>query len=606
LVFFPVNFNYWKDKEQQTRENYKLQPRSNLPPEPNVIRCPNPRCGALKDANIALCPHCGERYCPNGHLIKPYSRYCPVCRWEDRNFRPPTGPRIPTSKISEPDETKTHKVQYECPNCHSPLEENGKCNICGYLGSRYSGEFRDKKTFEKVPDNISTVPQQHLDSFAEQRTPLKEAESSQLRDVAQKDWISQSKVLVSETPSSPKRDKTKSRKDWGYKPEISSKFKLFLIFGIVAIVIIAGASVFWILNDNGNQPGTSTLPNSEPLNPPFAGVPSFVISNVLHTDITQSSAVITWVTDKPSTSKVEYGTNPDYGFEEVDENSVTNHSVKLIHLDPDTTYYYRVISVDESGNAVMSESGGTFMTEPLPDTVPPVIDEVEIADVSDSTAIITWVTDEEASSVVYYGKTPAYSTKFSPDDSLVAFHKVSLSKLEADKTYYFKLESVDERGNKAVFDAAQSFKTLSPIPTGPSVGKRAPDFTLYNLDGDQSVTLSELRGKIVMINFWAPGCGACVAEMPDIEAVYKAWSGTKELEVISIGGGYEMYVRNIVEEKGWTLPVFPNPDGSVFTAYQISTIPRTFFVDTKGIIRKIELGSFANQEQIVEVLNSLQ
>jgi len=486
------------------------------------------------------------------------------------------------------------------------MEENEtRCpnRECNYLTQgRYSGEFRDKKTFEKVPDNISSVSQQNLDSFVERRTPLKEAGSSQLRDVAQKDWISQSKVLVSETPSLPKRDRMKSGRDWEYQPERPSKFKLFLIIGIVAIVIIAGASVFWILNKGEVNQEQVTQPSV----PAVEDVPSLVISDVLHADITQSSVVITWVTEKPATSKVEYGTGPDYGFEEIDENLATAHSVKLIRLNPDTTYYYRVISTDTSGNMAISEAAGTFITEPLPDTVPPVISEVEIADVSDSTAIITWVTDEAADSVVYYGKTPAYSTKFSPDDGLVTLHKVSLSKLEADKTYYFKLESADERGNKAVFDAAQSFKTLAPIPTGPSVGKRAPDFTLYNLGGDQSVTLSELRGKIVMINFWAPGCAACVAEMPDIEAVSKTWSGTKELEIIAIGGGYEMYVRNIVEEKGWTVPVFPNPDGNVFTDYQISTIPRTFFVDTKGIIRKIELGSFANQEKIVEILNSLQ
>ena len=103
------------------------------------------------------------------------------------------------------------------------------------------------------------------------------------------------------------------------------------------------------------------------------------------------------------------------------------------------------------------------------------------------------------------------------------------------------------------------------------------------------------------------GCGACVAEMPDIDAVYKTWSGTRELEILAINAGdYEIYIRNIVEEEKWTLPIFIDPDRVAIEAYQISRIPRTFFIDTNGIIRKIELGRFDNQDQITEALNSLQ
>jgi thiol-disulfide isomerase/thioredoxin len=110
-----------------------------------------------------------------------------------------------------------------------------------------------------------------------------------------------------------------------------------------------------------------------------------------------------------------------------------------------------------------------------------------------------------------------------------------------------------------------------------------------------------------MINFWAVGCGACVAEMPDIDEVYKTWSGSKELEILAINAGdYEMYIKNKVEEEKWTLPIFVDSDRTAVAKYQISRIPRTFFIDTNGIIRKIEMGRFDNYDQIKEALNSLQ
>ncbi len=592
-----------------------MQPRSNLPPEPNVTRCPNPRCGALKDANTAVCPHCGERYCPSGHLLKPYSRICRVCNWEDRNFKPSSLGKMAGSVSSKPDETKTHKVQYECPQCHNPVEEGDKrCPICGWLADwQYSGEFRDKKTLERVPDIVSPVSQRHLDNDMGRRTPVGESASSQLKDFAHKDWkhnvFSSDSVLV---------HKKKDRRDrgWGNKAagttggsSESSKDRLLVAVRIAAVVVFIAIIAFVILmyKENIQSAISSVFSKSTPTIHVASDVVPPEIDQISASEITQDSVIITWVTDEPATSQVEYGTSTNYGSAtDPDEKLVTTHNVKLSALSPGTTYYFAVMSKDTSGNPATYSTVEKFTTATPPDTTPPIISEVKIADVSDSTITITWVTDEEATSQVDYGKTASYGYTIPPVDSLITNHSVTLSGLEADKTYYFRVKSKDASGNEAVFDANQSFKTLSPISTGPSVGKRAPDFTVYNLDGDQSVTLSKLRGKIVMVNFWAPSCGACVAEMPEIDAVYKTWSGSKELEVIAIGGGYEIYIRNMIEEEGWTLPIFHDPDGIAFESYQISNIPRTFFIDTKGIIRKIELGRFDNKDQIIEALNSLQ
>ena len=88
-----------------------------------------------------------------------------------------------------------------------------------------------------------------------------------------------------------------------------------------------------------------------------------VIASVSVSEISYSSATITWTTDESTTSQVEYGTTAAYGTTtKLDKKRVESHSVELINLDPDTTYYYRAISKDASGNETISP-GKTFHTE---------------------------------------------------------------------------------------------------------------------------------------------------------------------------------------------------------------------------------------------------
>jgi len=279
--------------------------------------------------------------------------------------------------------------------------------------------------------------------------------------------------------------------------------------------------------------------------------------------------------------------------------------VKLNALNPSATYHYKVKSKNVNGKVAESSTDSTFITLAPPDTTPPQITGVKIIDVSDTTVTIAWMTDEKATSRVEYGTSASYGSLTPADENLVTNHTITITGLEADKTYYFKVKSSDAKKNEAAINASQPFKTQPPVPTGIEVGKRAPDFTVYTIDG-AAVTLSQLRGKIVMVNFWAIGCGACVAEMPDIEAVYKTWAG-KELRILAINAGdHPIYIRNFIAEQKTSLPIFIDSDRTAVRDYQISRIPRTFFIDSSGMIRRVLLGSFDNQEQIKEALNALQ
>jgi len=324
-------------------------------------------------------------------------------------------------------------------------------------------------------------------------------------------------------------------------------------------------------------------------------------------EVTSSGATITWSTSEPATTLLEYGTTSSYGkTADISGGLVTSHKVQLNSLDPSTTYHYRAVSKNAAGKTASSPSDSTFITAAPPDRTAPVIAAINVLDASDISATITWTTNEKATSQVEYGTSASYGSTTAMDEVLATNHSITIHGLEGEKTYYFRIKSKDASGNEGISEANQTFKTLTPVPTGLEAGKRAPDFTVYTLDGDP-VTLSRLRGKIVMINFWAIGCSACVAEMPDIEAVYKTWSGQKEFKLLAINAGdHPIYVEKFIKEKSYTMPIYMDNDHAALSGYQISRIPRTIFIDSAGIIRKIELGRFDNQNQITAVLNSLQ
>ena len=132
---------------------------------------------------------------------------------------------------------------------------------------------------------------------------------------------------------------------------------------------------------------------------------------------------------------------------------------------------------------------------------------------------------------------------------------------------------------------------LSSAPS-PREGFLAPDFTLDTLDGN-TVTLSELRGKVVVINFWATWCPPCRAETPALQKSYEQYkdSGVVILGVDLTNQDVISEVESFVQEFGLTYPILLDRDGSVSNSlYQIKGLPSTFFVNREGIIRTVLVG----------------
>jgi len=244
-----------------------------------------------------------------------------------------------------------------------------------------------------------------------------------------------------------------------------------------------------------------------------------VIKSVSFSDMIGKSAAITWQTNEPATSQVVCG--PDVCTStEPDEALATNHFATLSDLKPNTRYQLILISRDKGGNEARLEIELTTPVQPY--ATPPMISGVKVFNATDSSATITWQTDRPATSQAEYGETDSYSLITPPNEELTTHHSITLTGLKPTNTYHIRVKSRDAGGNEAISEA-RTFITLSTgaaaVEVAPELGKRAPDFTLATLDGKQ-ISLSQFRGKTLMVNFWMTSCSACATEMPYIQAVF--------------------------------------------------------------------------------------
>ena len=141
-------------------------------------------------------------------------------------------------------------------------------------------------------------------------------------------------------------------------------------------------------------------------------------------------------------------------------------------------------------------------------------------------------------------------------------------------------------------------------PSGARVGEPAPDFKLQNLDG-QYISLSDLRGKPVLINFWATWCPPCRDEMPYLQKIYEEWSG-KGLVVLAIDiGESHSKVKEFLKTHNLSLPVLLDTKENVGRKYNITAIPTSFLIDSDGVIREKIIGAFPSKGAIETHLNKI-
>ena len=135
-----------------------------------------------------------------------------------------------------------------------------------------------------------------------------------------------------------------------------------------------------------------------------------------------------------------------------------------------------------------------------------------------------------------------------------------------------------------------------------AIGLEAPDFTLVNLNGDE-VSLSDYRGKIVLVNFWATWCHWCDVEMPDLNNL-----DNENEDVVVLGVNVmedEKTVRDYIEEGGYEFEVVFDNEGEIATTYLVDGLPNSYFIDKEGILQ-LRFPGMMTAEQMSDVVNAIR
>jgi cytochrome c biogenesis protein CcmG, thiol:disulfide interchange protein DsbE len=128
------------------------------------------------------------------------------------------------------------------------------------------------------------------------------------------------------------------------------------------------------------------------------------------------------------------------------------------------------------------------------------------------------------------------------------------------------------------------------------IGQRAPDFTLTTFDGEE-ISLSSLRGKVVMINFWASWCKPCEGEAPDLESAWRYYQPGGE--VVFLGIDYvdtESEAMVYLQKFDITYPNGPDLGTRISQAYRTTGVPETYIIDKQGVLRYVKLSPISLSE----------
>jgi len=136
------------------------------------------------------------------------------------------------------------------------------------------------------------------------------------------------------------------------------------------------------------------------------------------------------------------------------------------------------------------------------------------------------------------------------------------------------------------------------------VGEQAPDFNIQMEDGTVK-KLSDLRGKVVWLNFFADWCPPCRKELPHLEKdVYEKFKG-EAFEVMVIGREHDWpTVNKFKKDQGYKMNFYPDPTREIFSKYAKQNIPRNFVIDKEGNIAVASVGF--NEEEFREIIEQVE
>ena len=614
-----------------------------MSPGPNVAFCPT--CRTPKRPNEVVCSQCGARSCPNGHVID--SRICRYCGFEDRTWKPPTkGPSLEATLQHA--QGIPEVKENVCPRCRvKTIFSYGRCHNCGFI-------------FEAG---------QHGDTHQEVVSPPP-ARGSQFAPGAQQYTVQQQypgthdakRVYTCPRCGDRADPRTGSCQNCGYIGSLTYEMAQHQMPG--------GSSQGYVTGPPPQQSFVGQQQFSHPQDTgracPFCGAMVPTDSRFCRQCGNQSSSgrpIGSQGSAMGAAEKARAGAPRGMG-----QMMPSMEAASAGGMVQDWTGQYPPgmggMPVSEGAYPEPRGRGKQKKERPYPgqrrggfpigllaavfvvaaaliamaifvvsqiiappaapptttaDKTPPTITGVTVANVTATSATIEWTTNEKATSQIMLCDSSGVCTWTEPDATLMKSHLVTASNIKLNTKYHVTVKSIDAAGNEGAYEMDQTFSLGSQAPApdttpvGTAVGNRAPDFTLKNLQG-ADVTLSSYKGKLVMINFWRVNCPPCIAEMPHIKSVYDTYK-TKPLEVLAVyvmtsgetPAVAQSTAQTYINSLGSTFPVLLGTEDMWKTKYGIDTWPRTFFLDSAGIIRKIEKdNAFASPAAITSILNLLQ
>ena len=165
-------------------------------------------------------------------------------------------------------------------------------------------------------------------------------------------------------------------------------------------------------------------------------------------------------------------------------------------------------------------------------------------------------------------------------DNLVAVSTTTAASLDPSASS----TTSDPSASSTTSDPSASSAPTATAGTEAPAANPAPDFTVTDRDGNP-VKLSELRGKPVVLNFWASWCGPCKSEMPAFEQAYRTYGESIRFMLVNATDGSRETVetaRTYVDGQGYTFPIYFDTTMEASIAYGASSIPLTIFIDAEG------------------------
>jgi cytochrome c biogenesis protein CcmG/thiol:disulfide interchange protein DsbE len=126
-----------------------------------------------------------------------------------------------------------------------------------------------------------------------------------------------------------------------------------------------------------------------------------------------------------------------------------------------------------------------------------------------------------------------------------------------------------------------------------------PLFSGYELDGKSEIQLTDLRGKVVVINFWASWCKPCEQEAAELQQAWTEYEPTGQ--VVFLGADYvdtEPEARVYLKKFGITYPNGPDLATRISQYFRIKGVPETYFIDQEGVLKHVRVGPFTSIDQI--------